>query len=49
MQIVSLGDNFHEISNPIFWKKIKNTLYFKMLSTEIFTQHAISIKVSNAY
>ena len=35
MQIVSLGDNLHEMSDPIFWEK-----YFKMSSAEIFTQHA---------
>ena len=29
MQIVSSGDNLHEISKPIFWGK-----YFKMLSAE---------------
>ena len=21
MQIVSIGDNFHEMSNPVFWEK----------------------------
>ena len=35
MQIVYLGDNLHEISKPIFWEK-----YFRLLSAEIFTQHA---------
>ena len=39
MQIVSTGDNLHEMSNPIFWKK-KSEKYFRMLSAEIFTQHA---------
>ena len=23
MQIVSIGDNLHEMSNPVFWEKIK--------------------------
>ena len=23
MQIVNLGDNLHELSKPIFWKKIR--------------------------
>ena len=23
MQIVSIGDNLHEMSNPVFWKKEK--------------------------
>ena len=27
------GDSLHEMSNSIFW-------YFKMLSAEMFTQHA---------
>ena len=29
MQIVSLGDNLHEMSNPIFWKqnKTKNIIF----------------------
>ena len=24
MQIVSIGDNLHEVSDPIFWKNKKN-------------------------
>ena len=36
MQIVSEGDNLHEISIPIFWEKYD----FKMLSAENFTQHS---------
>ena len=39
MQIVSLGDNLHEVSNPIF--KEKSEKYFKMSSSEIFTQQAM--------
>ena len=38
MQIVSIGDNLHEMSNQ-FSKKNKEK-YFKMLSAEIFTQSA---------
>ena len=38
MQIVSSGDNLHEMSKTIFRGKKKE--YFKMLSAEIFTQHA---------
>ena len=30
MQIVSIGDNLHEMSNPVFWEDKKK--YFKMLS-----------------
>ena len=41
MQIVSNGDNLHGLSNPVFWENIKKK-YFKMLSAEIFTQHAKS-------
>ena len=39
MQSISLGDNLHEMSNPIFSEK-KKEKYFKMSSAEIFTQHA---------
>ena len=38
MQIVSLGDNLHEMPTPSFGEKIK---YFKMSSAEFFTQHAV--------
>ena len=38
MQIVSLGDNLHEMPKHIFWEKREN--YFKMLPAEIFTNHA---------
>ena len=38
MQIISSGDNLHEMSKPIFWKKEDKKKYFKMLSAEIFTQ-----------
>ena len=37
MQIVSNGDNLHEMSNPVFWKKEK---CFEMLSAENFAQSA---------
>ena len=36
MQIVSTGDNLHEISKPIFWENKKK--YFNMSSAENFTQ-----------
>ena len=39
MQIVISGDNLHGMSKAIFWEKIKRK-YFKMLSAEIFHQHA---------
>ena len=32
MQIVSIGDNLHEISNPVFWKYKKN---IKLASAEL--------------
>ena len=38
MQIVSIGDNLHEMSNPAFWEKLKKKKKFKMLSSENFTQ-----------
>ena len=37
MQIVSLGDNLHEKSQPTFLEKQE---YFKMSSAENFTQDA---------
>ena len=37
MQIVSVGDNLHEMSNPVFWEKLE---YFNMLSAKNFTQNA---------
>ena len=42
MQIVSPKDtnlNVHEISNPVFWEKIKKK-YFRMSSAETVTKHA---------
>ena len=38
MQIVSSGDNLHEMSKSIFWEKIRKI--FQMSSAEIFTQLA---------
>ena len=38
MHIVSMGDNLHEISNPVSWEKYEK--YFKMSSAESFTQSA---------
>ena len=38
MQLVSTGDNLHEIPKPVFWEKIEK--YFNMLSAENFTQNA---------
>ena len=34
MQIVSFGDNLHEMSKPVFWEKWEN--YFNMSSDEFF-------------
>ena len=39
MQIVSSGNNLHEMSKPIFLEKQKKS-YFKIPSAEIFSQHA---------
>ena len=36
MQIVSIRDNFHEMSKPVFWEKREK--YFKMMCAENFTQ-----------
>ena len=38
MQIVSWGDNLHEMSYPVFWEKQEK--YFKMSSAQNFTQSA---------
>ena len=35
MQIVSIGDNLQEMSNPVSWKNEKRK-YFKMSSAENF-------------
>ena len=34
MQIVSIGDNLHEMLNPVFWEK-----YFRMWSADNFTKY----------
>ena len=26
MQIVSIGDNLHEMSDPVFWEELKNNI-----------------------
>ena len=39
MQIVSNGDNLHEMSNPVFWEN-KKKKKIKTLSAESFTQSA---------
>ena len=36
MQIVSIGDNLHEMSTPVFREKEEN--FFRMSSAENFTQ-----------
>ena len=38
MQVVSPGDNLHELSKRILWENKKK--YFEMSSAEAFTQHA---------
>ena len=40
MQIVSNGDNLHEITNPVFWEKKNKKKNFNMSSAENFTQSA---------
>ena len=42
MQIVSTGDNLHEMSNLFYWK---NKKYFSMSSAENFTQSAKRLMV----
>ena len=38
MQIVSLGDNLHEMSKPVFWEKYEKR--FQTSSVESFTIHS---------
>ena len=38
MQIVSTGDNLHEMSKPVFWERLEK--YFNVLSAENFSQSA---------
>ena len=38
MQIVSIGENWHEMSNPVFWGKKEK--YFNTWYAENFTQRA---------
>ena len=40
MQIVSNGDNLHEMSNPVFWEK--NTKNINLLSAE-FAQRGVKV------
>ena len=46
MQIVSYGDNLHEMSKPIFWKKKKIRKIFQNVAAEILPS-MLSINVSN--
>ena len=41
MHIVSLGDNVHEMSNPIFWEKKKK---INDMSSAEFEQSMLSVK-----
>ena len=40
MQIISIGDNLHEMSNPVFWGKQEK--YFSMSSAENFIHVPLS-------
>ena len=42
MQIVSIGDNLHEMLAPFFWGKYEKKC-FSMLSTENFTQNTTAL------
>ena len=42
MQIVSIGDNLHEVSNPVFWENKKNTIN---LSSAELAYSAVKVKV----
>ena len=38
MQIVSMGDNLHEMSNPVFCEKLENTCILNLSSAELDTR-----------
>ena len=38
MEIVFIGDNLHEMSEPVFWEKYEK--YFNISSVENFIQRA---------
>ena len=45
MQIVSSGDNLHEMSNPVFWKKLeKNKKKITNLPSAELAQRVIKTK-----
>ena len=45
MQIVSIGDNLHEMSNPVFWEKNKKNIN-SLSSAEL--QRVVTIKMSHS-
>ena len=45
MQIVSLGDNLHEMPKPIFWEKMRNII---SLSLAELAKRAIMVNLSVA-
>ena len=45
MQIVSIGDNLHEMSNPVFWKmKNKKKYHQFVICQKSFAQRVVKIK-----
>ena len=40
---ISLGDNFHEMSNPTFWEKIRKVWICRLLNSTILCQAFISV------
>ena len=45
MQIVSLGDNLHEMSNLIFWENKKLYIYMNLLSAEL-AERVIKVNIN---
>ena len=39
MQIVSIGDNLHEMSNPVFWEKIRKLFQYVLPRVLSVKQH----------
>ena len=47
MQFVSLGDNLHEISKPVFWEKSKKKNI--CLSSIYFAQRVVKVEADKTF
>ena len=46
MHIVSYGDNFNEMSNPVFWEKFKKKKNVINLSSAGLAKRVVKVKIS---